>query len=207
MRAVSSAASLTVHVALGAAVLLGATESARSRPVQPTAVAVLFPQTASASRESSVGSIGVPIPSVPDLQSINVPVTALPSGASMTPFVSVWSPSATTASAGLGDSWAAAAGQKGPEVLTGPIPTYPELLRQAGIQGRVLLEAVVDTTGRVASDSILVVFTTNPALVAPARKALVSTLFRPAMVGGRPMRMRVRVPYEFTIRGGPRPGR
>jgi len=204
MRAVSSAVSLTVHVALGASVVLGTADAARSRPVQPTAVALLFPQTASASRESSVGSIGVPIPSVPDIQSINVPVTALASGASMTPFVSVWSP---TAGAELGDSWAAAVGQKGPEVLTGPIPTYPELLRQAGIQGRVLLEAVVDTTGRVASDSILVVFTTNPAFVAPARQALVSTLFRPAMVGGRPMRMRVRVPYEFTIRGGTRPGR
>ena len=207
MRAVSSAASLTVHVALGAAVVLGTADTARSRPVRPSAVAVLFPQTARASRESSLRSIGVPIPSVPDLPSINVPVTALPSGASMTPFVSVWSPSVTTAGAGLGDSWAAAVGQQGPEVLTGPIPTYPELLRQAGIQGRVLLEAVVDTTGRVSADSTLVVFTTNPAFVAPARQALVSTLFRPAMVGGRPMRMRVRVPYEFTIRGGTRPGR
>src|SRR6266446_6987251 len=112
MRAVSSAASLTVHVALGAAVVLGTADAARSRPVQPTAVAVLFPQTASASRESRVGSIGVPIPSVPNLPSINVPVTALPSGASMTPFVSMWSPS-VTAGAGRGDSWAAALGQEG----------------------------------------------------------------------------------------------
>ena len=207
MRAVSSAASLTVHVALGAAVLLGTTDSARSRPTQPTEVVMVLPRTASTSRESSVGSIGVPIPSVPDLQSIHVPVTALPSGAFMTPLVPMWSPSVTAAGAGRGDTWAAALGQEGPEVLTGPIPTYPELLRQAGIQGRVLLEAVVDTTGRVSADSILVVFTTNPAFVAPARQALVSTLFRPAMVGGRPMRMWVRVPYEFTIRGGTRLGR
>src|SRR5467141_1159501 len=126
MRAVSSAASLTVHVALGAAVVLGTADAARSRPVQPTAVAVLFPQTASASRESSVGSIGVPIPSVPDLQSINVPVTALPSGAFMTSLVPMWSPSVTASGAGRGDSWAAALGQEGPEVLTGPLPAYPE---------------------------------------------------------------------------------
>ena len=88
------------------------------------------------------------------------------------------------------------------EVLTGPLPVYPELLRQAGVQGRVVLEAVVDTTGRVLAASILVVSSTNPGFVAPARQALLATLFRPAMVGGKPVRMRVRIPYEFAIRNG-----
>jgi len=88
------------------------------------------------------------------------------------------------------------------EILTGPLPAYPDLLRQAGIQGKVLLEAVVDTTGRVPAQSIVVVTATNPAFIAPARQALLATLFRPAMVGGKPVRMRVRIPYEFAIRSG-----
>ncbi len=35
-----------------------------------------------------------------------------------------------------------------PAVLSGPPPSYPELLKQAGIQGRVLVQAIVDTLGR-----------------------------------------------------------
>jgi TonB family protein len=65
----------------------------------------------------------------------------------------------------------------------------------------VVLEAVVDTTGRVRPDSISVISATNPGFVAPARHALLATLFRPAMIGGRPVAMRVRVPFEFTLRG------
>jgi len=86
------------------------------------------------------------------------------------------------------------------EVLSGPLPVYPELLRQAGVQGRVVLEAIVDTTGRVLAPSIFVVSTTNPGFVAAARRALLATLFQPALVGGKPVQMRVRIPYEFAIR-------
>jgi protein TonB len=88
-----------------------------------------------------------------------------------------------------------------PEVLTGPLPAYPELLRRAGIEGQVVLEALVDTTGRVHPTSISVVSVTNPGFIAPARQALLATLFRPARVGGRPVPMRVRVPFAFSIRG------
>jgi protein TonB len=88
------------------------------------------------------------------------------------------------------------------EILTSPLPLYPELLRQAGVQGKVVLEAVVDTTGRVLPLSISVVSATNTSFVAPARQALLTTLFRPAMAGGKPIRMRVRIPYDFTIRDG-----
>jgi protein TonB len=88
------------------------------------------------------------------------------------------------------------------EVLSGPLPVYPDLLRQAGVRGRVVLEGVVDTTGRVLAQSISVVSATNPGFVAPARQALQATLFRPAMVGGKSVRMLVRIPYEFAFRNG-----
>jgi protein TonB len=147
------------------------------------------------------------IPRIPDHTSIDVPATTLTSAPSVTAHFPVFSPSAATTGDGESAVWAAAIGQEGPEVLTGPVPLYPELLRQAGIQGRILLEAIVDTSGRVSADSILVVFATNPAFVRVARQALIATLFRPALVGGKPVRMRVRVPYEFTIRSGTRSAR
>ena len=87
-------------------------------------------------------------------------------------------------------------------MLTAPLPIYPELLRQAGIAGKVVLEAVVDTTGRVLPQSITLVSATHLGFVEPARQALLQTLFRPAMVDGKPVRLRVRIPYDFTIRNG-----
>jgi protein TonB len=89
-----------------------------------------------------------------------------------------------------------------PEILAGPLPVYPDLLRQAGIQGQVLLEALIDSTGRVLVASISVVSATNPGFVDPARQALIATLFRPARVNGRAVSMLVRVPFAFSIRGG-----
>jgi len=65
----------------------------------------------------------------------------------------------------------------------------------------VLFEAVVDTTGRVLASSVVVIAATHPGFVAAARHALLATLFRPAMVGGRTVQTRVRIPYAFAIRG------
>ncbi len=41
-----------------------------------------------------------------------------------------------------------------PALLSAPAPVYPALLKQAGIQGRVILPAVIDTTGRVEPASV-----------------------------------------------------
>lgn len=87
-----------------------------------------------------------------------------------------------------------------PAILAGPIPAYPDLLRQAGIQGRVLLEAVVDTVGHVERGSIVVVAAAHPGFVAAARQAIAATLFRPARVRGRAVRVRVRIPMDFALR-------
>jgi TonB family protein len=120
----------------------------------------------------------------------------------MQSFSPAYSGAASGATSTQPNLWNALVTEEHAEVLTGPLPTYPELLRQAGVQGRVLLEAVVDTTGRVQAQSISVVLASNPGFVAPARQALLATLFRPAMIGGQAVRMRVRVPYEFAIRNG-----
>jgi protein TonB len=201
---VSSIASLMVHIALGAAVVLGTANAGRSNPNRPVQIAVVFQPKASTGEETAVREPNPRLPSVPDVPWIPVPAPApvLQSGASAHPSFPVYSPATATQGDDRGDSWFGPLSQAGPEVLAGPLPAYPDLLRQAGIEGRVLLEAVIDTSGRVMRDSILVVSATNLGFVTPARQALLATLFRPALIGGRPVRMRVRVPFEFTIRGG-----
>ena len=137
-----------------------------------------------------------------DTRSIPVPGTLPHTGPLIQPFSPVYSGAVIS----LGPSQPGGVGslftEEQAEVLTSPLPVYPDLLRQAGVQGKVVLEAVVDTTGRVLAQSISLVSVTNPGFVAPARQALLATLFRPAMVGGKPVRMRVRIPYEFAIRNG-----
>ena len=201
MKALSSVASITAHVALGAAVFLGTTKTGRSDPILPRDTTIFFAPLAPVQ-----GPIGWAPPNPgtfvpPDVRFIGVPKTLPQIWATMPSFSPVYSGAVSTP--GIGQPGGASLViEEHAEVLTGPLPIYPDLLRQAGIQGRVVLEAVVDTTGRMLSQSISVVSATNPGFVAPALRALGATLFRPARVGGTTVRMRVRIPYEFAIRNG-----
>jgi periplasmic protein TonB len=87
-----------------------------------------------------------------------------------------------------------------PLLLSHPAPRYPDLLRQAGIQGRVVVEVVIDTTGRAEREGLRIVATAHP-LFAPEAAALVlGSRYRPARFGGRPVRVRIQVPIDFTLR-------
>jgi TonB family protein len=204
MRAMSSAVSITMHVALGAAVLFGTAKTRRSTATPSPEVVVVFPQQPA--RTDLEPRIGVPTIGnalIPDLPPISLPSTVLQTGVPSYPvFPTSAHSTVTTGSGQAAGGWDGVLGEERPEVLTGPLPVYPELLRQAGVQGQVLLEALVDTTGRVLAASVSVIAATNPGFVAPARQALLATLFRPARVGGRAVPMRVRVPFAFTIRSG-----
>lgn len=204
MNAVSSAVSITLHVAVGAAVLFGTTNTVRSGPVRSDSIRIVFPPETPATAGSGLGGPPLPGPvTVPTLDLTSI-ATAAPISKELLPaprFSPVYVPGSGPGSSPT-NGWSGMATGENADVLSGPLPVYPDLLRQAGVQGRVVLEAVVDTTGRVLASSILVVSATNPGFVASARQALLATLFRPAMVDGKPIRMRVRIPYEFAIRNG-----
>jgi periplasmic protein TonB len=87
-----------------------------------------------------------------------------------------------------------------PAVLSGPPPSYPELLKQAGIQGRVLVQAIVDTLGRAEPGSIKVLQSPNPGFDQSARNYVQKALFRPARVHGRAVRVLIQIPIEFRIK-------
>jgi len=204
MKAFSSAVSISLHAAVGAAVLLGTTKTGRS-DVQTTLVPqIVFPPVQNENHDDAIGGPSIPGPIViPQPDFGQIPLPSLPqTGATTEAFSRPAGTSGATSGTNEATGWAPLLSEQPAEVLSGPLPAYPELLRQAGVQGRVVLEAVVDTTGRVLPQSVSVVSATNPGFVAPARQALLATLFRPAMTGGKPARLRVRIPYDFTIRNG-----
>jgi protein TonB len=81
-----------------------------------------------------------------------------------------------------------------------PQPAYPEMLRTAGIEGRVVVEFVVDSTGRVRGGSLAVVEASHELFTSSVRRTLPSLRFTPARVQGRRVAQRVRVPFEFEVR-------
>ncbi len=80
-------------------------------------------------------------------------------------------------------------------------PTYPVQMRAARIEGRVVLQAVVDTMGRIEEPSIVVLQSTHQLFASAARRALLTCRYRPGRFGGRPVRVRIETPYTFRITG------
>jgi protein TonB len=101
-------------------------------------------------------------------------------------------------SAGPDRIFAAAIVDEPAAALRQPAPRYPPALQQAGIEGRVLLEFVIDTTGHAEAASLRVIETSN-GFDAAAMEAVERSLFRPARVRGRPVRQLTRQAIAFRI--------
>ena len=84
-------------------------------------------------------------------------------------------------------------------ILASARPRYPESLRQAAIDGTVLVRFVVDTTGRVDMSSVAVVSTTHDLFTRAVRDALPGFRFKPAETGGHRVRALAEMPFEFRI--------
>lgn len=201
MRAASAGLSLTIHVALGAGIVWGTLGVRPDRPSPPRTFVI--PAYHAASRPAPPatpiidGDVSLPLIEFPSITPVGVaPVRP---AFDVRPLPGVI---AAGAAGGEGDEPVdVSIVDDQPAILAGPVPTYPELLRQAGIEGRVVLEAVVDSAGRIELSSLTVVWAGDPGFVAPAQRALAGTLFRPGRVHGRPVRVRVRVPIDFILRG------
>lgn len=80
-------------------------------------------------------------------------------------------------------------------------PVYPDDLRLKGVQGEVLVEFAVDTTGHADEATFNVVQSTHPDFAAAVREALPRMLFTPAVSHGRRVRQLVRLPMRFKLVG------
>ncbi len=89
-----------------------------------------------------------------------------------------------------------------PERISSPPLEYPRMMQQAGVEGMVVLQGVVDTAGRIEPNSIEVVSSTNRAFEGPAKNLLRRSLFRPGRVRGQPVRVLIQLPIQFTLIGG-----
>lgn len=85
------------------------------------------------------------------------------------------------------------------DVVVAPDPLYPAALKAAGVSGRVSVEFVVDTTGRVERGSIVVLESSAEGFSASVVTALMNARYRPALVRNRPVRQLVRQVMSFRI--------
>jgi TonB family protein len=99
-----------------------------------------------------------------------------------------------------GDVFSVDVVQEKPERLAGPLPVYPPLLQQAGIEGTVMVQAIIDTMGRVELGSIKITQTANPGFNESAKTSVLKSLFRPARVYGKAVRVLIQIPIAYTIK-------
>jgi TonB family protein len=74
------------------------------------------------------------------------------------------------------------------------------VLQQIGLSGRVVLQFIVDTTGRVELASIHVMESTNQGFEVPARESVAAAVFHPARLGPRPVRQLAQQGVRFLAK-------
>jgi TonB family protein len=83
--------------------------------------------------------------------------------------------------------------------LSGPLPVYPPLLKDAGIEGHVIIEVVIGMDGHPEPDSFRIIESTNKAFEKAARDAVMGSLYRPGRMRGQAVRVLVRQPVNFGL--------
>src|SRR5215217_1104782 len=76
---------------------------------------------------------------------------------------------------------------------------YPDMLRSANVEGEVLAQFVVDTTGRFESGTFKVLKSSHELFTAAVKSALPNMKFYPAEVGGRKVKQLVQQPFTFSL--------
>jgi protein TonB len=78
-------------------------------------------------------------------------------------------------------------------------PSYPDMLKSANVEGEVLAQFVVDTTGRYESGTFKVLKSSNEQFTNAVKNALPRMKFYPAEVGGRKVKQLVQQPFTFSL--------
>jgi len=81
-------------------------------------------------------------------------------------------------------------------------PRYPDMLRSANVEGEVLAQFVVDTTGRADMKEFKVLKSTHDLFTNAVRSALPQMKFYPAEVGGKKVKQLVQMPFQFSLTKG-----
>jgi TonB family protein len=200
----SSAIALLTHLTLGAAVWGSLRTVPAAIPAQPPVL--VWPQNPEPSplappSAPAMGGMGPVPPDVIrcpriDLPPLGASVSGVPDPSVRAQRAGARGENAATDPSGL---WVASAVDEQPVLLAGAPAFYPEQLRRAGIAGRVVVEAVLDTAGQAEPGSVRVVASPDRGFDAAAQRYVLGAVFRPARVHGRAVRVLVRVPIDFAL--------
>jgi protein TonB len=80
-----------------------------------------------------------------------------------------------------------------------PRPSYPSMLESARVEGQVLVQFVVDTSGHAEMSRFKVLKSSNDLFTSAVKKVLPRMTFYPAEVGGHKVRQLVQMPFGFTV--------
>ena len=83
-----------------------------------------------------------------------------------------------------------------PEPITRVQPPYPDLAREAGVDGTVLVQALVGKDGKVKDTKVVKSITM---LDAAAESAVRQWVFKPALSNNKPVAVWVAVPVRFSL--------
>jgi len=78
-------------------------------------------------------------------------------------------------------------------------PRYPDMLRSANVEGEVLAQFVVDTTGRADLGSFKSLKSSHDLFTNAVKQYLAVAKFYPAEIGGRKVKQLVQQPFNFTL--------
>ena len=189
------------------AVVAGAVVGTLRATDPPHAIsAVLMPWHEVSDRRAPPGTPVPPLPPVVE-EPIGFPITVPPGIPPIEPSRSFdatqWLPSSRSVG---GDPsapdattpWTADVVEEPPVLLAGRQPSYPEALRAAGVSGRVVVQAVIDTLGR-AEPEVTVVESSHAGFEPPALDYVRHAVFRPGRVHGRRVRVLIRLPVDFRL--------
>ena len=85
-----------------------------------------------------------------------------------------------------------------PALIKACDPVYPELAKQAGLEGMVLLRLLIGRDGKVLNAEVIKSDVT-PAMEKAAIAAACSSRFKPAMYRNHPVKAHMVFPVNFTI--------
>jgi protein TonB len=88
---------------------------------------------------------------------------------------------------------------KAVQVTRAASPRYPDALKSVSIEGQVVARYIVDARGRVEPGSIQILSATHKLFGDAVRVALLEARYRPAEVGGQPVRQLVEQPFIFKL--------
>jgi periplasmic protein TonB len=86
---------------------------------------------------------------------------------------------------------------RAPKFKTRVEPVYPAAARKAEVEGVVQLEVLIDRNGRVKDVKVLK--TPGGGLDAAAVAALNKSRFEPGMMNGKPVPVKIKIPYRFIL--------